>query len=62
MNNIDIPNTKWYADTRATAHMTSNPGNLLSSSSYNGSEKKFVGDYESLSISHAGDTILPSSP
>lgn len=62
MDTNDILDPNWYADTGPTTYMTSNPGNLLSCSSYTGSDKIFVDDGRGLSISHAGYTVLPSSP
>lgn len=62
MNTNDIPDPTWYADTEATARMTSYPGNLLSCSSYNGSNSFFVNDGTEWSISYVGDTVSPSSP
>lgn len=42
--------------------MTNDPCNLICCSSYKGNEKIFVGDGEGLSISHAGNIVLHSSP
>lgn len=36
---LQLDDSTWYPDTGASAHMTSNPGNLLSSSPYHGNEK-----------------------
>lgn len=42
--------------------MTNDPGNLISYSSYTGNEKIFGGDGVGLSISHAGNIVMHSSP
>lgn len=60
INNVHDPN--WYVDIGANAHMTNDPGTLISCSSYKGNDKFFVGDGEALDISHTGNVILQTCP
>lgn len=62
MNINEVPNPNWYVDNGATIDMTNDPGNLISYSSYTGNEKIFGGDGVGLSISHAGNIVMHSSP
>lgn len=51
----------WYLDTGATAHMSSHPGNLISSYPVNTSTRITVGDGSSLIITHIGHISFPST-
>lgn len=59
MNVNEVLDPNWYDDTGATTHMTSDPGNILSCSSYGGRDKIFVSCWAELSVSHAGHIIYP---
>ena len=50
----------WYMDTGTTAHMSSNPGNLVTSFPTNTSTRITVGDGSSLPITHIGHASFPS--
>lgn len=60
MNTNDLPDPNWYADTRATTHMTTDPGNLLSCSLYKGNDK-FLSEMAH-DLAYLMPVILPSSP
>lgn len=51
---LQLDDSTWYPDTGASAHMTSNPGNLLSSSPYHGNEKICVGNGSLLPLQPPG--------
>ncbi|KAH9801961.1 retrovirus-related pol polyprotein from transposon RE2 [Citrus sinensis] len=56
MNLQDENDPQLYADSGATAHMVNSIGKLKKFIPYGGSEKTFVGNCQSLHISHIGDT------
>lgn len=55
---LQLDDSTWYPDTGASAHMTSNPGNLLSSSPYHGNDQISVGNGSLLPITAVGISIL----
>ncbi|KAI3458706.1 hypothetical protein Pfo_015369 [Paulownia fortunei] len=59
LNNENDP--KFYDDSRATAHMTNQGGNLKALKSYFGTNSIFVGNGQALSIIHIGKALLNSS-
>lgn len=59
--NIMKFHTRIYVDTGATRHMTNDPRNLISCSTYKGNDKVHIGIGVELAISHTGKTILSSS-
>uniref|UniRef100_A0A6V7QVH5 Uncharacterized protein n=1 Tax=Ananas comosus var. bracteatus TaxID=296719 RepID=A0A6V7QVH5_ANACO len=60
---MSLPNDKdptFYADTAATAHMTSDPGILHSKYPYHDKTKVYTGDGTALSITHTGSASIGS--
>ena len=53
------PDSTWYPDTGATHHMTSSPSNFQNQQPYQGNNSVFLGNGDSLSISHTGSLPLP---
>ncbi|CAL9021646.1 unnamed protein product, partial [Prunus brigantina] len=49
----------WYPDTGATHHMTGSSSNLQNQQPYQGNNSVFLGNGDSLSISHTGSLPLP---
>lgn len=56
-----IINPNWYADSGASNCVAANPNYLNLKIDYTSTEKVLVGDGSSLSISHIGDSIVPSA-
>ncbi|KAL5773723.1 hypothetical protein ACOSQ2_013647 [Xanthoceras sorbifolium] len=50
----------WYADSRATTHVTSDLGNLSHYSQYNGLHKLVVGSGQKLAIDNVGTSLVKS--
>ena len=48
----------FYVDSRATTHITINPGKMTQITPYKGNDAIFVGNGEALRISHIGETRL----
>ena len=53
------PDSTWYSDTGATHNMTGCPSNLQNQQPYQGNNSVFLGNGDSLSISHIGSLPLP---
>lgn len=51
----------FYADSSVNSHMTNQEGNLVFKSPYTGHDKNFVGNGNSLSISHTRKLVIPTS-
>ncbi|KAL5715327.1 hypothetical protein ACHQM5_017160 [Ranunculus cassubicifolius] len=54
----DSESSAWFPDTGASAHMTSNSGNLRTLAPYFGSEKIIVGNGDALDITHVGTASI----
>lgn len=57
----DIPDSKWYADNEANAHISSSIGNLSSSFPFSWIDKIFIGDSAAFQL-YVGNTVLSSTP
>ncbi|KAJ0039221.1 hypothetical protein Pint_23230 [Pistacia integerrima] len=49
---------EWTSDTNASAHMTSNEGNLYNLRPYTGNDHVMLGNGEFLKVTHIGDALL----
>ena len=57
----DGPETTWYPDSGASAHMTPHDGNFVSKIPYTGNNRIVVGNGATLPITHLGTCTLPTS-
>lgn len=55
-----VNDSSWYSDSGAINHCTNNDQNLLSKSSYSGSDQLHVSDGSGLSISNIGKSAIQS--
>ena len=55
-----IHDPAWYVDSGATSHVTADLDNLSINSEYKGKGKLYVGNGNSLTISHVGSSFIPT--
>ncbi|XP_075101859.1 uncharacterized protein LOC142177285 [Nicotiana tabacum] len=58
---LEHEDSSLYAYSRATTHILNNPGKLAKTTSYKGNESIFVGNGDSLPISHIGEGKLKTT-
>ncbi|KAJ0084878.1 hypothetical protein Patl1_30692 [Pistacia atlantica] len=56
--NSEAHHEEWTSDTGASAHMTSNEGNLYNLIPYTGNDHVMLGNGEFLKVTHTGDALL----
>ncbi|KAL5764966.1 hypothetical protein ACOSQ2_017560 [Xanthoceras sorbifolium] len=55
-----VVDSSWYADSRASSHVTLDLGNFLHYSPYHGNEKLVIGSEEQLDICYIGSAVIQS--